>query len=277
MTIDYLIKLLENKSIVLNDAKVSAFSSGDLERITALEREINETQNTLYRLRLLQTTEQAAALANTSIQTMMVAGVETINGIINNPEIAKALGGYDISSYATDSLHEQKVVTILAGISVMTSPESVDAYIQSVAPGSPVTGAMILMSAKKYAIDSRLLIALMQQDSSLGTAGVGASTFNPGNVGNTGTETRIFASWEEGVDAVAAWLNNHRLSQTVTETVAPEAMVPITQPETLPTSTPPENTPPVEPIEPPIDLPTTTPDVVTPGPDTIPVHSEDVK
>lgn len=277
MNIDYLIKLLENKSIVLNDAKVSAFSSGDLERITTLEREINETQNTLYRLRLLQTTEQAAALANTSIQTMMVAGVEAVQTIINNPDAKLSLGEYDISTYATDPLHEQKVATILAGISVMTSPESVDTYIQSVAPGSPVTGSMVLLSAKKHAVDSRLLIALMQQDSSLGTVGVGASTFNPGNVGNTGTETKIFASWEEGVDAVAAWLNNHRILQTVTETVAPEAIVPITQSETLPTSTPPDNTPPVEPIEPPIDLPTPTPDVVTPGPDTIPVPSEDVK
>jgi hypothetical protein len=249
MNIDSLIRLLENKLIVLNDAKTSAFAGGDLDRINALEAEILETQNTVYRLRLLQTTEQAAAVANTSVQTMMVAGVEAIKGIMNNPDIKQALGGYDISSYATDPLHEQKVATILAGISVMTNPESIDTYIQSVAPGSPVTGAMVLLSAKKYAVDSRLLIALMQQDSSLGTAGVGASTFNPGNVGNTGTETKIFPSWADGVDAVASWLSTHRATEVVpTETTvsaddatSTDIQMPADDASTTPTEAAPES------------------------------------
>jgi hypothetical protein len=254
MNIDSLIRLLENKLIVLNDAKTSAFAGGDLDRINALEAEILETQNTVYRLRLLQTTEQAAAVANTSVQTMMVAGVEAIKNTMNNPDTQLALGGYDITSYATDPLHEQKVATILSGISVMTSPEAVDAYIQSVAPASPVTGVMVLQSAKKYAVDSRLLLALMQQDSSLGIAGVGASTFNPGNIGNTGTETKIFASWADGVDAVALWLSTHRkavenpvadvptnqneipMDTTTPETIAPEQSG--DQTTTTPTSTP---------------------------------------
>lgn len=222
MNIDYLIRLLDNKLIVLNDAKSSAYNNGDLERINALEAEILETQNTLYRLRLLQSAEQAAAVANTSVQTMMVAGVEAIQNTLNNPDIKVRLGDYDISSYATDPLHEQKVATILAGMPPITSPEMMNSYIQSVAPTSPVTGQMVSMSAKKYTVDARLLIALMQQDSSLGTAGVGASTFNPGNIGNTGTETRIFASWDEGVDAVAAWLNSHR---AVIKEIPPSVMV----------------------------------------------------
>jgi hypothetical protein len=81
---------------------------------------------------------------------------------------------------------------------------------------------MIYNSALKYSVDTRLMMALMELDSRFGTQGLGARTNNPGNVGNNGIDERTYSSWEAGVDAVANWLNNHRLtpvSENNTESV----------------------------------------------------------
>lgn len=51
----------------------------------------------------------------------------------------------------------------------------------------------------------------MQNDSMFGTLGIGATTYNPGNIGNTGSATRSFGSWDEGIAAVAEWLSQHRV------------------------------------------------------------------
>ena len=49
---------------------------------------------------------------------------------------------------------------------------------------------------------------------------------NPGNVGNTDTgATRTYASWQEGVDAVASWLNNHRIVNTTLDVPPPEPIL----------------------------------------------------
>lgn len=79
---------------------------------------------------------------------------------------------------------------------------------------------MIFNAAQQYSVSTRLLVAMLELESRFGTAGVGANTFNPGNVGNTGSETRTYNSWQEGVDVVAAWLNRHR-SAPVVETPTP--------------------------------------------------------
>ncbi|MDR2415116.1 MAG: hypothetical protein LBD75_00405 [Candidatus Peribacteria bacterium] len=47
------------------------------------------------------------------------------------------------------------------------------------------------------------LAGVIKNDSSYGTAGVGARTHNPGNVGNTGSSERNFSSRQEGLDAAA--------------------------------------------------------------------------
>jgi hypothetical protein len=59
----------------------------------------------------------------------------------------------------------------------------------------------------------------LEQDSSLGTAGKGARTFNPGNVGNTDSgATQNFGNWQSGVDAVASWLSRHKSSTAAAAT-----------------------------------------------------------
>lgn len=129
-------------------------------------------------------------------------GVQDNTGIIN---------GYDITSYATDPTHEQKVISIYNTIGDITSEADAVSTIKSLTPNSPVTGKMVLDSAAKYNVDPKLIISIMQQDSSMGTKGLGAKTKNPGNVGNDDSgKTQTFNSWNEGVDAVAKWLSGHR-------------------------------------------------------------------
>lgn len=120
---------------------------------------------------------------------------------------------YNILSYATDPNHETAVQSILNNMGQMTSYEQMDSYIQQVAPGSQVTGEMIGNASEQHGVSWESIMAIMQQDSSFGTAGAGARSFNPGNVGNTETATSTgqlvnFGDWQSGVNAVAknlAW------------------------------------------------------------------------
>jgi hypothetical protein len=63
-------------------------------------------------------------------------------------------------------------------------------------------------SMKTY---TKLMVALMQVDSSLGTKGKGARMNNPGNVGTWPGHDTSFRTWQEGVDAVAKFLDTHRV------------------------------------------------------------------
>lgn len=126
------------------------------------------------------------------------------------------INGYDINSYATDPKHEKAVRSIYQSIPAMTTsaPVLVDRYIQSTAKGSPVRGKDVLDAAEKYDVDPNLVLALMQQDSTFGTKGKAVRTKNPGNVGNTDSGgTQGFASWRDGVFAVARNLSKRRVAK----------------------------------------------------------------
>lgn len=132
---------------------------------------------------------------------------------------------YNISSYATDPQHETSVQNILLGIGQLKSVDEMDNYIKSKASSSPITGEMVAKASEKYGVDWEAIIAMMQQDSSLGTAGKGAKTYNPGNVGNDDSgNIRNYGDWQSGVNAVAQWLSKHKVSgQEYTETLTPKA------------------------------------------------------
>jgi hypothetical protein len=70
---------------------------------------------------------------------------------------------------------------------------------------------MVLVAVNQYSVDMVVVLAIMQNDSLFGTTGVGARTFNPGNIGNTGTAEYSYPAWADGVTAVAGWLDNHRV------------------------------------------------------------------
>lgn len=226
MNVEYLIQLLGNRINALVLAKEQAFAIGDLDQINKLDIEVYEVQNTLAKLKLLQIASQEVILSNNTLVESMTVSPTDISSIPPAPYGSlTCLNEYDIEPYATDSLHEQKIADILSYMGSMNSIEEIDAYISSEAIGSPVTGQMVASAALTYGVDVRLMLAIMEQDSRFGTAGIAIETLNPGNVGNTGSATRTYGSWAEGVAAVAEWLNRHRKTGVMTTDVVSEPQI----------------------------------------------------
>ena len=152
-----------------------------------------------------ETTDKSTGNSNTN------SVLDRLRNLSKPQQESKIVGGFDISSYATDPNHEASVAKIAASAPPELDVSKITSYIQSVAPDSPITGEMVVNSAKKFDVDHKVLLALMQQDSAFGTKGKGSRTHNPGNVGNDDTGREVdYGSWEAGVDAVAGWLSRNR-------------------------------------------------------------------
>lgn len=281
MDIPYLIQILERKVIILNNAKSQAFAMGDLEGINTIDKELLGVQNTLAQLGLLSTVSEVAASTGTTPAEVVATAVDAVQNQTQGPSASAIVNGYDISAYATDALHEQKTQSIVNAMPAMTLASDIDTYIGSLVENSPVTGEMIMTAAALYNVDIPLIIAIIQNDSSFGTLGVGARTNNPGNVGNTGFAEQMYPSWQEGVSAVADWLNRHRVADIPTPT-PPE---PAPEPNPVVVTTPPAPSPLPPPVTP---TPTassteglsnltasTTPSIATTTPDFIPPITSD--
>jgi hypothetical protein len=230
MDLDFLKTILEKRLITLNSMRGLHLQNGDLENYQAADTDYRQTQVTLSQILLLATVEMGAQAANSSPAEIVASGLEVVLDTTPRPAPATTMLGYDISLYATDPLHQQKIDTILSKMPVFVSSKDITDYIIAAAPASPITGEMVWFSAHQYSVDMRLVTAIIQLDSFFGTLGIGATTNNPGNVGNTGSSTHTYASWEEGVAAVAQWLNKHRTA-TALPTVVPTstvAIVPLT-------------------------------------------------
>jgi len=129
----------------------------------------------------------------------------------------KVVAGYDISSYATDPNHERKVATIYQRTPQFRTASDIDSVIKTVAPKSRITGQMVATASSKYGVDPKMVYAIMLQDSSLGTAGMGARNNNPGNIGqfdNLGRPVAGYQTLQGGVDAVAKWLAKKKVNQS---------------------------------------------------------------
>lgn len=216
MDIPYLINLLQNKINYLSNARSSAAAVGDVGGVSSIDQDILTTQNTLAQLELLQQMNQAANNAGTTTSEIVSIGLYSLQNSVQGPNAGAVINGYDISAYATDPQYETKIRAILTQQPQFTTAASIDTYIQSKTPGSPVTGVMVMQALVLSPIDVQLMMAIMELDSRFGTQGVGARTNNPGNIGNTGTDTYTYPSWESGVSAVAEWLNRHRATTTDT-------------------------------------------------------------
>jgi len=126
---------------------------------------------------------------------------------------------YDLSTYATDQQHANSIQNILNNIGQFKSAQDVTNYIKSVAPNSPITAKMIQDASAKYGIGWEEQVALLQQESQLGTAGKGARLYNPGNVGNTDSGAEVnYGSWQAGVDAAAKQLARRKTTGSSTPT-----------------------------------------------------------
>src|SRR3989344_470669 len=206
MKIEDLIQLLNNRLREFKLSRDYARMSGDLERMNVADKEILALEDTLYKLNLLVDTSKSAAVKEAILAEVITDGSIAV------------LGEYDITSYATDPNHEEKIMNILSKMGVMDAVEKIDDYIKGKYLSSPVTGEMIMSASLAYIVDTRLMMAMMELDSRFGTVGVAVSTLNPGNVGNDDDgNIRTYESWQEGVTAVAEWLSRHRGSTIISE------------------------------------------------------------
>ena len=261
MNVDDLIQLVSNRLREFKLSRDYSRMSGDLERMNAADKEVIALEDTLYKLNLLVDTSKSAAVKDAVLAEVITDGSVAV------------LGEYDITVYATDPLHEQKVMNILSKMGVMDTADKIDNYIKSKYLSSPVTGEMVMSAASAYLVDTRLLMAMMEQDSSFGTAGLAVRTLNPGNVGNDDSgNIRTYESWQAGVTAVAAWLSRHRGS---TSSVMPDSST-VTTPVT--TTTPPisTTTPPIATTTPDLSTSTSTPPISTTTPELITPTTEEV-
>src|SRR3989338_11427385 len=206
MRIDDLIQLLNNRLKEFKLSRDYARMSGDLERMNVADKEVITLEDPLYQLNLLVDPSKSAAVREATLAEVITDGSVAI------------LGEYDITPYATDPLHEEKIINILSKMGVMDTVEKIDDYIKGKYLSSPVTGEMVMSASLAYSVDTRLLMAMMQLDSRFGTVGVAVSTLNPGNVGNDDDgNIRTYESWQEGVTAVAEGLSRHRGSTIISE------------------------------------------------------------
>ncbi len=145
--------------------------------------------------------------------------------VSDNPNSNSNIGGYDFTNYNESG--GQNVATAYAQIPTINSANDAQSYINKVAPGSPITGAMVMASAQKYQIDPKVLLATMQGESNMGKAGLATQTFNPGNVGNnSATKTspaklNNLGNWQNGVDRVALNISERKIGASTTINTQP--------------------------------------------------------
>ncbi len=118
------------------------------------------------------------------------------------------MGAYASATQTQVNNINASVAKINSTVGNITDVKSAQFAINSIAKGSPITGAMVMASAQKYGVDPATLIGVMQAETQCGTDGSkGAKECNWGNVGNTDLKMKTGQSVsmkpQEGVDAVA--------------------------------------------------------------------------
>lgn len=135
---------------------------------------------------------------------------------------------YDTSNYAVDPSWGEAVQANLSAIGQWTSPEQIDAYIQRVNPGSPVTSAMIQAASSKYGLPWEVIGAVMQHESNFGTSNVAQKNNNVGGITWTGSNGQKgtarpaneggyyvkYATLQDGIDAMAQNLAKRKVDAT---------------------------------------------------------------
>jgi len=174
-----------------------------------------DKQGEIYsNLKIIEQSLGRPATAQELLQAFPEYGTQSFNQVGSDTKQASkgVVSNVDISSYATDPQHETKIASIVNKIP-QNGTFDYDVYIKSVAPKSPITGDMITTASSTYGVDPRLVLAIIQNDSSFGTKGHGAKNNNPGNIAqfdNLKGTVKGYKTLQDGILAVAKWLSNHK-------------------------------------------------------------------
>lgn len=144
------------------------------------------------------------------------AGTSTeVNGVqFGDARSSGGLGSYsateDPAEYAAHVAQASNDINSLGTPTAAT----IDQWIKNQnLPGTvPVTGSMIMSASQVYGVDPTVLAGVLNHESSLGTAGSGAKTNNPGNQMANGNDI-VYNTMQQGVNATAKNLASRQSSQ----------------------------------------------------------------
>jgi hypothetical protein len=113
--------------------------------------------------------------------------------VSSNQNPKAVVNGYDLTSYASGNAVgglASQAANVQATLTKMpptiTDAATATSTIQSLKPNSPITGDAVMQAAQATGVDPRMIIAVANAESQLGTDGSkGSQQFNYGNVGNT--------------------------------------------------------------------------------------------
>lgn len=153
--------------------------------------------------------------------------ISTDHPLITAPDPVACLKVWDIGPYAPENDHESSIKKFLREMGYIETPADAERYIDKFSvkgKKSPITGDMVFESALEYKVDPRLMLAIMRKDSNFATAGLAVNSHNPGNVHTYGGKVKDWETWENGVDAVAWWLDCHRFDKKRQSAASPEGL-----------------------------------------------------
>jgi hypothetical protein len=132
------------------------------------------------------------------------------------PKELGIVAGVDIRPYATDPNHEKTINSIMETYKDSeVRPMVVNLLAKQNKTIAPVTVTIINNASSTYKLskeETKLMVALMWNDSKLGLQGLGAKTKNPGNVGNDDTGKIVkFKDWQSGANRAAKWIVDNRI------------------------------------------------------------------
>lgn len=108
---------------------------------------------------------------------------QAFNTVAGDTNLAKKIvGGINFTGYAVDPNHAKAVATLYNKVPETNDALDYDSFIKSIAPKSKIKGQDIIDVANIYNLDPKIILALMQHESRLGTSTVALANNNFGGI-----------------------------------------------------------------------------------------------
>lgn len=108
---------------------------------------------------------------------------QAFNTVVGDTNLSQGVvGGINLKGYAVDPNQIKAVATLYNKVPDTSNAFDYDTFIKSVAPKSQIKGQDIIAAADVYNLDPKIILALMQHESRLGTSTVALTNNNFGGI-----------------------------------------------------------------------------------------------
>lgn len=108
---------------------------------------------------------------------------QAFNTVVGDTNLSQdVVGGINLKGYAVDPNQIKAVATLYNKVPDTSNALDYDTFIKSVAPKSQIKGQDIIAAADVYNLDPKIILALMQHESRLGTSTVALANNNFGGI-----------------------------------------------------------------------------------------------